>query len=438
MRDLALLGIFLGMIPLTLKRPFWGLLMWVWFSIMNPHRLAYGFAYSFSFAMFVAIVTLVGLLINTKRNYPFPLNGVTLSLLSFVLWINVSPLFSFHSGGEYEPWLRAIKILMMVLITFYVVGKREELHLLAWVLAVSIGFFGVKGGIFTVLHGGSYKVWGPEGTFIEDNNTMALAIIMAVPLFRYLQLHSANRWIRRGCGVVMLLCVASAVGSYSRGALVALAAMATFLWFKSPNKPVLGIVLVVVGMVIFATMPDSWNERMNSIESYEEDSSAQGRFNAWWMAWNLALSRIPIGGGFDIYTADLFARFSPHPEDIHAAHSIYFQVLGEHGFMGLFIFLAIFASAWRCGSWVIGHTRHRPDLRWAYDLSAMLQVSLIGYTVGGAFLSLTYYDFPYYVASMLAITRVVVSREIQPVRRAASPAGGPAPGAAMDRLGFRQ
>ena len=93
MRDLALIGIFLGMVPLTLKRPFWGLLMWVWFSIMNPHRLAYGFAHDFSFAMLVAIVTLVGVLINTKRNYTFPLNGVTISLVFFVLWINVSPVW---------------------------------------------------------------------------------------------------------------------------------------------------------------------------------------------------------------------------------------------------------------------------------------------------------------------------------------------------------
>ena len=154
------------------------------------------------------------------------------------------------------------------------------------------------------------------------------------------------------------------------------------------------------------------------------------------MAWNLALSRIPIGGGFDIYMPDLFARFSPNPLDIHAAHSIYFQVLGEHGFMGLLLFLSIFVAAWRSGSWVIEHARGRPELRWAHDLSAMLQVSLIGYAVGGTFLSLSYYDFPYYVAAMLTITRIVVLREIQAGSRSATRAGH-ASGMTTRHLGFK-
>ena len=127
----------------------------------------------------------------------------------------------------------------MVLITFWVVSTRDELHKLAWVLAASIGYYGIKGGTFTILTGGSYKVWGPEGSFIADNNSLALAIIMVVPLFRYLQLHSVNRWVRRGCMAAMLLCVAAAVGSYSRGALLGLGAMGAFLWLKSPNKALL-------------------------------------------------------------------------------------------------------------------------------------------------------------------------------------------------------
>ena len=438
MRDLALIALVLGMIPLVFKRPFYGLLLWVLFSIMNPHRLAYGWAYEFQFALIIAVITLLSFLVNTKKLYPFPVNGVTLSLLLFLFWINVSPLFSFHPDGEFESWLRVIKIQAMVLIAFYLVGNRDELQKLTWVLAISIGFYGVKGGLFTVLTGGSYKVWGPDGTFIADNNSLALAIIMVVPLFRYLQLHSSNRWVSRGCALAMLLCVAAAVGSYSRGALVGLAAMALFLWLKSPNKALLGVVGTVVGIIILFTMPEDWLGRMNSIGTYDEDASAQGRINAWWMAWNLALSRIPIGGGFNVYMPDVFGRFAPNPLDIHAAHSIYFQVLGEHGFMGLFLFLAVFIAAWRSGNWTIARVKNLPQLRWAQDLAAMLQVSLIGYAVGGAFLSLTWYDFPYYVAAMLAITRIVVQREIKTVSSPVTVADGRSGNAATGVLGFKR
>ena len=236
----------------------------------------------------------------------------------------------------------------------------------------------------------------------------------------------------------MLLCVAAAIGSYSRGALVGLGAMALFLWLKSPNKALLGSIGVVVGIVALFSMPDGWFERMGTIGTYDEDASAMGRINAWWMAWNLALSRIPIGGGFDIYMPDLFARFSPNPLDIHAAHSIYFQVLGEHGFMGLFLFLSIFICAWRNGNWVIARTKGVAQLRWAHDLAAMLQVSLVGYAVGGAFLSLSYYDFPYYVAAMLAISRIVVEREIHGVSRVRAAAGGQTAGRVSGTLGFKR
>ena len=417
MRDLALLAVLIGSVPFIFRRPFYGLLLWVWFSVLNPHRLAYGFAYSFPFAMIVAIVVLTSLTVNAKKLYPFPINGTTVFMLLFILWINVSPVFSPYEEYDHFMWLRVLKVVVMVLITFYVVGNHEELHLLTWVLALSIGFYGVKGGLFTLINGGAERVWGPEGSFIEENNSLALAIIMAVPIFRYLQLHSSNLWTRRACLAIMLMCVASAVGSYSRGALVALAGMATFLWFKSPNKGVVGILGIVLGIIIFAFMPDAWSNRMNSINTYDEDTSAQGRINAWWMAWNLALSSFPIGGGFNIYISEVFARFAPNPNDIHAAHSIYFQVLGEHGFIGLFIFLGLFISAWRCGSWLIARTKNRPELRWAQDLAAMLQVSLVGYLVGGAFLSLAYYDFPYYVASMLVIARIIVKRQIEAVEK---------------------
>ena len=55
---------------------------------------------------------------------------------------------------------------------------------LAAVLVCSIGFYGLKGGIFTLMHGGNLRVWGPGGSFIEGNNELALAIIVCIPLMR--------------------------------------------------------------------------------------------------------------------------------------------------------------------------------------------------------------------------------------------------------------
>lgn len=413
MRDLILTAFVFGSIPFILRNPFIGLLMWVWLGIMNPHRFTWGFAYSMPFAMIVALCTFIAMLIHVKKLNSFPVDRVAIMLVLFVLWLGVSPLFSFHPDKEWFYWERAFKIQLMVLVSLLLVTDRRQLHWLTWVLALSVGFFGIKGGLFTVLTAGAHRVWGPAQSFIADNNTLALALIMAVPLFRYLQLHSDNRWVRRGCVAALVLCVIAAIGSQSRGAFLALAAMSLFLFIKSRKKGLIGVLVLLALPLAWFLMPESWTERMASIRNYDEDASAMGRINAWWVAWNLAVDRFPIGGGFVLDSADVFLRYAPDPGNIKVAHSIYFQILGEHGFMGLALFLLVFWLAWLNGGWVMRATKGKPGLLWAHDLAAMCQVSLIGYAVGGAFLSLTYFDLPYYIVVILIVLRRLVREELE-------------------------
>jgi len=423
MRDLLLTAFVLGTIPFILRNPFIGMMMWVWLGVMNPHRLTWGFANNMPFAMVVALCTLFAMLVHAKKLNPPPNDRVAIVLVLLILWMCISPLFAFHPDLNWDPWLRAFKIQFMVLISLLVLTERRHLHWLTWVLALSVGFFGIKGGVFTILTGGTHRVWGPAYSFIEDNNTLALAMLMVVPLFRYLQLHSDNKWVRVGCVSAMFLCVVSAIGSQSRGAFVALAAMSFFMFTKSRKKGLIGVAFILALPIAWQFMPENWTERMTTIKTYQEDASAMGRINAWWVAWNVAVDRFPLGGGFVLDTAAVFQRYAPDPATIKVAHSIYFQMLGEHGFIGLALFLMVFGLAWMNGSWVLRATKGNPKLLWAYDLASMCQVSLVGYAVGGAFLSLTYFDLPYYIVVILIMLRRFVRQEIEspvPVSRAVS------------------
>lgn len=411
MRDLILTAIIFGSLPFILRNPFTGLLMWVWVGIMNPHRLTWGFAYDMPFAQIVAIATLLSVLFNRNKTYRIPSDRVAIFLIMLVFWLGVSPLFSFHPEQELQLWLKPIKILFMTLIALILVGNRDQVHKLVWVLALSIGFFGIKGGIFTILTAGNHRVWGPAGSFIEENNSLALATIMTIPLFRYLQLHASKLWVKRGCIAAMVLCFFSALGSQSRGGLLAILGMGFFLFLKSRKKGLILVFLLLLAPLAFFFMPEQWWERMATIKTYDQDASAMGRINAWWMAWNLAVDRFPIGGGFAIYEPDVFQRYAPDPLDLHAAHSIYFQILGEHGFAGLALFLLVFGLSWLNAGWIMRNTRGKAGQEWAHDLAAMCQVSLAGYAVGGAFLSLTYFDLPYYIVVILIVLRGLVTRE---------------------------
>jgi len=415
MRDLVLALIVFGTIPFIFRNPFIGLLTWVWLGIMNPHKLSWGWASDLPFAQIVAICMLLSVLLHSKKLYSFPKDRASITLIFFVLWLGVSPLFSFHPEQEFERWLQPTKIIFMTLMALVIVGNRDQLHKLVGALALSVGFFGIKGGLFTLASGGSYRVWGPPGGAISDNNSLAVALVMTVPLFRYLQLHTDNKWIRRAALAAMALCAISAIGSQSRGAFLAMAAIGTFLWTKSRQKGLIGLLVVAALPVAWLLMPESWSERMSTIQTYDTDASAMGRINAWHTAWNLAVDRFPIGAGFAFDNADVFARYAPNPANILVAHSIYFQILGQHGFFGLALFLMVFGFTWLNFGWVAQNTKAKAGMEWAHDLSSMSQVTLTGYAVGGAFLNLAFFDLPYYLVVISVILRGLVRSELRDV-----------------------
>ncbi|MEO7560831.1 MAG: putative O-glycosylation ligase, exosortase A system-associated, partial [Nitrosospira sp.] len=386
---------------------------WVWLSVMNPHTLGWGFASSFPFAAIIAGVTMMSLLF-TKEPKNFPLTPVTLVLMAFVLWMNVSTVFAIHPEETFIQWKKVMKIMLMTFVTLMIIKTKQHIQLLVLVVVISLGFYGVKGGIFTIKSGGIDLVWGPEGTFIQGNNELALALIMTIPLMHYLQMIYRNIWARHSLTVAMILCAAAAFGSHSRGALLAIAAMGAFLWLKSRQKFSLGFLMILAIPVLVMFMPDKWSERMDTINTYEEDGSVQGRFNAWWMAFNLATNRPLTGGGFEVTTRELFDLYAPNIMDIpRAAHSIYFQALGEHGFVGLALYLLLGLLTWKTGSWIIRNTAKQEEYRWASNLATMIQVSLVGFSLGGAFLSLLYFDVPYYLMAAMVATRILVERELK-------------------------
>lgn len=400
MRDLVLGPLIVGLAAYGLLHPWVGILGWTWISIMNPHTLTWSLR-SMPVAATMAGAVLLGLLFTRDRRQFF-VTRETVVLMLFMLWMCITLPFSFYFDASLPLWNRVMKIDLMVLVAMVVLYSKRHINLLAWVLTVSLAFYGVKGGLFTLATGGSYRVWGPEGTYIEGNNEVALAFVMIIPIMRFLQLTATSIWVKRGLLASMLLCAVAALGSYSRGALLAIAAMAAVLWWRSAKKAGGLILLLVVGAVMLSFMPEQWWARMGTIGAYKEDSSAGGRINAWWMAWNLAKANF-FGGGFMVYLPDIFAKYAPDPLDIHAAHSIYFMVLGEHGFLGLFLFLLLFILVWLSAGRLRIQGQKMPQTQWLSHLGGMCQVSLAGYAVGGAFLSLSYYDLPYNILVLVVL-----------------------------------
>ena len=265
--------------------------------------------------------------------------------------------------------------------------------------------------MFTIATGGVHRVYGPPGgSYVSDNNAICIALIMVMPLMFYLSSTVKNKLIKLGFFVAAGLSLVAVLGSQSRGALLAVVAMSVFLWLKSRRKVIFGVVLFGTLVTAVMFMPDVWETRMRSIENYEEDGSAMGRINTWTMAYNLANARPLVGGGFEMYTPRTFQEYAPNPEDVHSAHSIYFQMLGEHGYVGLGLFLMLGFFGWMTARRVIARSRDAPEHHWAGQLARSIQVSLIGFAVGGAFVNISYWELQYYeLVLLVAAYRLVAA-----------------------------
>lgn len=410
MRDVIITLIVFGSLPLVFKRPYLGAVLWIWISVMNPHTQGWGFARSFPFAAIIAGTTVLSMLVNKER-FRLPAHPVTAIFIVFLLWMGLTAMFALHPENIDVQLIKVYKIFGMTLVVMMLVKTRQEIEGILWAVLVSVGFYGVKGGFFTLQTGGNFRVWGPSGTFIDGNNEIALALVVVIPLMYYMVTVVPQRWARLALIGSMLLCALASLGSYSRGAALALGAMVAFLWLKSSHKLGLGLGLAVAAPLMLLMMPDQWHSRIDTIETYDQDASAMGRINAWKMAFRLANDRL-LGGGFDIYDSYTFHLYAPNPLDVHAAHSIYFQVLGEHGWGGLAIYLILWAVTWRSGSTIIRRAAPHAELQWAKAMATMMQVGLLGFAVGGAFLSLAYFDVPYFIMAAMVALRLLVDREL--------------------------
>jgi len=409
LRDLLLTVLLVGGLPFALRRPFIGALIFAFISMANPHRFTWGFAYSMPWAFAYAGATMAGLFASPER-----LIGDSIKrywpMLLYVAWMGVTTAFALEPAEARFRFVQVAKIHVMCLVTLMLLTDWKRIRLLVWVTVGSIGFFGLKGGIFTLATGGAYLVWGPPDSAISDNNHLAVGLVMMLPMLYWLYRDTTKRWLRGLVGLTALMSAVSIFGSHSRSAFLGIIAMSAFLVLKSDKKlPVMVSVVLLASVAVFF-MPEHYWERMATIEHYEQDASAMGRINTWKTAINVANDRV-TGAGFDYYGRATFRRYAPNPEDIHSAHSIYFQALGEHGWIGLALFLNLWAYVWfRCGRLARNTGRKSdsdPESRSQALLVRMIQVSVIGFAVGGAFVNIANWDMAYYLAiSALAVARI--------------------------------
>ncbi|WP_430654667.1 putative O-glycosylation ligase, exosortase A system-associated [Halorhodospira halophila] len=434
LRDLLFGTMIFGSLPLILYRAWVGVVVWYWVGLMNPHRESWGPLMNAPVALAVAATTLIALLFARERRAPPLTRETVLFGLLIVHMVAATYLFAWQPAVSQGLWDTYVRILILAIVALILIDGKIKTSTLLAVTALSIGYYGIKGGFFTVRTGFGGMVLGPSGSFISGNTDIGLALVMTWPLMLVLArevyrgdfvvpigqalLDRWHRWIGRALYGGFWLHGIAIIGTFSRGAWVGMAVVGLLIFLRLRYKGVLvGLAVLAIG-VVGVTVPDRIQHEWETLVHWEEDASAGGRLDAWEVSWNIAMDAPLTGSGFGTMRLphDLWNSYRDGPPRPRLAeHSIYFQVLGNLGFLGLFLYLSLIGfalvSLWR----ISRQARKAPETQWIGEWSWGVAVGLIGFLVAGAFLSLAYFTLFF---CMLALA-IVLRREYMEAQPAA-------------------
>ena len=425
MRDIVILGIIVISLPFCFRKPFFGVLMWEWIALFNPHRYAWSpTVYNFPVALAVAVPTLLGLLSSRRFNRNL-MTRETLLILLLWIWMCITllaaaqvPLFEGHIPDGVDQLVQITKILLMTFVTMLVVNSEDRLRKLVLVMAFSLGMRALTDAFFGLRTGGEFRVYGAPDSFMADNNDFALALNMILPLLYFAGVNEQNRWIRVALRLCFLAGVFSVILTYSRGGLLGLATVLILIAAMSRYRILALALLGAVSMLVVSFAPQAWTDRMDGMINGKVDSSAKQRLIAWQTGWNLVMDYPITGGGLAAYPdVTVFRHYQPEPmpggRESEGPHSIYFQVLGEQGFPGLALFILLLGSCVFSMHKLRHQARRRARTHWATPYTQMFEVSLAAFVVSGAFLGRAYFDLWYEIAACIIVVQLLYRQELR-------------------------
>ena len=442
MRDLAFVGFLAALLALGLRRPFLFVLVYIYVDTVSPQRLSWYLLNSIPLSMIVASLAFAGwLLIDRKTGFRFTVRqGLITLLLGYAFYTTGRadfPVFAL------EKWDWASKALAFAIFLPFTLRTRLRIEACLLFLVLSLSAIVIVGGIKTLVAGGGYGVLNlmvDNNSGLFESSTISTMAIASIPLILWLArfgtIFPPDWRVRIFAAALIFACLLMPIGTEARTGLVCMGALAV-LMLRDVRRRFLylgGAALITFAAVPF--LPDSFTGRMATIQSYEGDQSAGVRLSVWTWTWNYAREH-PFGGGFDAYRGNriqvqtvesrqagdvqiLSAR--TQEQQGRAYHSAFFEMLGEQGFPGLFLFLLIHGIG--LARMEIIRRRYRRDTgetAWIGPLATALQHFQIVYLVGALFVGMAYQPFPWLVLAIQIGFDTWVSRRERKKRGAARP-----------------
>lgn len=369
---------------------------------------------TFQLPMISALLGVLSLLYNIAlhKTEPYWQKQMTYFML-FFLQVTVGIILAYDFNAAYYDWTNLFgKIPIIFFLIVWSLHSKKDFKLLITITIIAgtlisiVTLYNKQNDIGLIL-GTRASVLAGAQSYLSDPNDLAFTMLIPLSFACSLFFSKESPLNTRLLGLGSLIIITSAIiATQSRGGLLGL--VGVFLYFLSRRiKSKLPIALVGAALFIFfyfiggASQRDTW-------DGNELDESSSGRIHAWKAAVNMAIHHPILGvglGGF-IPNFDKYAIGKGNTQI--TAHSSWFLVLGESGFIGLFLFVTCVYLAIKTTYLCIQNlealdVKEYPQKTFYLIFSYGLLSCFIGFCISGSFLSQGF-TWPIYILLALSIS----------------------------------
>ena len=435
MHDLVFIGFLGALFAMGLRRPFLLILAYVYIDVVSPQRLTYYLLNSVPISL-IAVVMAVGgwALADDKTGLRIaPRQVLIVVLMGYCGLTTLAADFPVDAADKWEWVWKSLAFGAFLPLTL---RTRLRIEALLLFMLLSAGAIIIVGGIKTVVtRGGGYgelDLMVNNNSGMYEGSTISMAAVALIPLIWWLARHGTifppDRRVKVFALALSFACILIPIGTSTRTGLVCVALLAVLELRTVRRKLLYCVGLATLAAAAVPFLPSAFTERMNTIKTYRADESASTRLAVW--RWTIDYARQhPFGGGFyafkgnhlryELKAEDGKGGTAAAPERIatdqaRAWHSAYFEMLGEQGYPGLVLWLAINIA----GLFRMEMLRRRlrdpaAPLGWAGSLAGALQSAQLVYMLGASFVGIASNPFFY----MLIGTQIGLDSYVARVRR---------------------
>jgi probable O-glycosylation ligase (exosortase A-associated) len=405
-----------------LKRPYIALSAVIFVDLVKPQNLSFSFLSGQPLSLILTLVFFFSMLIN-KSGWSIPnRKAPTFLLILLMIWITITTIYA---EFQFTAWFKhdySMKTIFFAIFIPFVINTRVKIEYFITTMVSAIAYFIINGGMKTLFgttaYGAELVYAGSGDSGIAESSTLSMVSVFVLPFIYYLYQHSSLAKVRFIKIILLALCLSAIltiIGSHARTGLVGLFILFGLITLQTKYKFKVIFAGIIISMLIFTLAPKNWLDRMSTISTAKSDSSAVGRLVVW--EWTIDyVANKPLGGGFTSFQANAGKLHAYVDEDVDiyvsqngkAYHNVFFEVLGEHGYTGLLIYLLIIFTSWKAA---LSIQRNKNNDNWSKSLASLVNYSLLIFCACGMFIGIAFAPWLYYFVGITGGLNNIVNKQ---------------------------